>query len=107
MTNSKQNNKMKLLYGVLFCFMCHVEAQTPSENYPHSAVLDSGSKVHLYWKFNDTYITFEVNQNYCTIANLFIIWVEEYKIYFIGFMMTRLSDKFVNVLKFYPKSFDL
>ncbi|XP_076820953.1 DBH-like monooxygenase protein 1 homolog [Clavelina lepadiformis] len=60
MTNSKQNSKMKLLYGVLFCFMCHVEAQTPSENYPHFAVLDSGSKVHLYWKFNDTYITFEV-----------------------------------------------
>ena len=32
----------------------------PTEEYPHSAILDAQEKVKLYWKFDDVYITFEV-----------------------------------------------
>jgi len=35
--------------------------QIPTEEYQHSAPLDTNEKVKLYWKFNNTHITFEVS----------------------------------------------
>ena len=34
---------------------------SPTEEFLHEAVLDAMGNVKLYWKFNDTYITFEVS----------------------------------------------
>ena len=33
----------------------------PTKTYPHTAVLDGGNNVHLYWEFDSTTITFEVS----------------------------------------------
>nr|CAB3263916.1 DBH-like monooxygenase protein 1 homolog [Phallusia mammillata] len=35
----------------------------PSETFTHNAQLEPNGKIHLYWKFNQTYITFEVHGN--------------------------------------------
>ncbi|XP_076819556.1 DBH-like monooxygenase protein 1 homolog [Clavelina lepadiformis] len=52
---------MRILIYLLACLMCFAHAQTPSEEFPHMAALAPGNKVVLYWKFNDTHITFELH----------------------------------------------
>lgn len=36
----------------------------PTEEYPHFSVMDPDRKYILYWKFNETHITFEVSHFY-------------------------------------------
>ncbi|CAK8671527.1 unnamed protein product [Clavelina lepadiformis] len=52
---------MKLIFYLLACSVCFSHAQTPSEEFPHMAALAPGNKVVLYWKFNETHITFELH----------------------------------------------
>ena len=40
----------------------------PTEEYPHQADLDAMGHVILYWKFNETHITFEVSTYFCKLV---------------------------------------
>ena len=51
-----------LLFSVIFV-LCKTDIP-PTEEYPHQAILDTGGNVKLYWKFTETHITFEVNNDY-------------------------------------------
>ena len=46
--------------GLCFVIVACKANLSPTEEYPHSAILDQDDRVKLYWKFDDVYITFEV-----------------------------------------------
>lgn len=52
---------MYVLQALLIISSAFYVLLAPSENYPHSASLDSNFM--LYWKYNDTHITFETQVN--------------------------------------------
>ena len=50
-------------WPVVFAFLVGsiVAEVVPTEDYLHNARLDNDGNVEMFWKFNDTHITFEVN----------------------------------------------
>ncbi|XP_070554980.1 DBH-like monooxygenase protein 1 homolog [Ptychodera flava] len=55
-----QKTALFVLQGI--AIMCVVDGfVTPTDTYTHNAALDDFGKVHLFWKYDDTTITFEVH----------------------------------------------
>ena len=87
--------------------MVHVDMAyifTPTQDYPFSLQLDGEGKVHLFWNYNDTHITFEIHSRACGYvgfgispngkmypADMVIGWVKENKVYF----AVRMSHFFI------------
>ena len=48
---------------VLFqtCYCTDIPGVKTSETYTHSSILDTDGNYILFWKFNETYITFEAH----------------------------------------------
>ena len=46
----------------------------PTEEYPHQADLDSSGNVILYWKFDDTHVTFEVTLIFICYKSILLKW---------------------------------
>ncbi|KAL3870224.1 hypothetical protein ACJMK2_038301 [Sinanodonta woodiana] len=49
-----------LSYLVFYTILVYVIAQMPTADFPYVRTLDKNGKFVLYWNFNDTHITFEV-----------------------------------------------
>ena len=89
---------------------------TPTQDYPFSLQLDSEGKVHLFWNYNDTHITFEIHSRaggYVGFgispngkmypADMVIGWVKENKVYF-AVRMSHFFIIFRYMYQFYENS---
>ncbi|XP_070555179.1 DBH-like monooxygenase protein 1 homolog [Ptychodera flava] len=54
--------RMNLYVALALALFSYCQAEvTPTDTYTHDAALDDFGKVHLFWKYDDTTITFEVH----------------------------------------------
>ena len=55
------NNSIELLNHWSSYFQFGHTAVSPTETYPFSVVMDRAEKLHLFWKYDETTITFEIH----------------------------------------------